>query len=283
MAVIAVNEIWNGRKGTSNEKGEREYTRSFRVITDNALTSSVSVRNAAGIPRLFDVYADLGGDVDTGAVVRRITETQTEEPWVWEVLVEYSSNVQFEFNDVNPLLRPTEIKWGVNRFTRPFNRDLNLQPVRNSAGTAFDPLPEMDDIRLALTLTRNEASFDASVAEDYINSVNADIFFGSEPGKVKCSSISAERAFDKNTFYWKVTYEFEIKGLGWAFYLLDQGYMEKGTAPNTLVAMRDQFGAVLTSPTLLDGAGHKLAAGADPVYLTFDAYPSLPFANLRLP
>lgn len=301
MSVVSVKEIWNGRAGSEDDKAERTYTRVYRVITNSTFTSSLSVRYALGIPKRFDVYADADGTMDAGAFVKSVKEHQTDDPYVWEVAVEYSSVLEHPAEGgEDPLSRPSEIKWGTTKFTKPAEMtadDLDISgglalpiviaptAILNSADCIFDPPPEFEDFRLTLSITRNEAAFDPIKIGGFIGTVNLKSFFGFDPREVRCTGISAERVYEKGIFYWKVSYEFEIRAgegvTAWQSNILDRGYMEyDGPA---LVAIVDNLLKPVPEPALLDGEGQALVKGDDPVFLHFTIYSPMDFDLLYLP
>jgi hypothetical protein len=296
--IVEVQEIWNGRTGNEDDKGERNYTRVFRVITISPNVSSLSVRYAYNIPARFDPYMDADGTPDAGAFAQKIEEHQDQDdPRTWVVVVQYSSKLEYpDYGAENPLNRPSEIEYGSKTVMIPLTQtpvtptSPTAKAIVNSAGSPFDPAPEIEQARLTMRIVRNEPAFDPVVIGAYADTVNNDAWLGFQPGEVKCTGISAKRAYEKGIFYWQVTYEFECKpGQGanaWAFVLLDRGYytLDNASPPHRLLAT-DLFGRALTSPALLDGTGKVLstAANTQPVFITYYGYVPQQFANLNLP
>lgn len=284
MAVTTVTETWNSRRGSVGERNLTEYTRSFQVLTDDARTAQVSVLNAPGLPRRYDSYQDADGNQDLNAVCKALEARQDQDdPTTWVVEASYGT---LEPGDESPLLRPTEIEWGSNKFTKVLTQANDGTPVKNSAGESFDPPLEVEEYRLTLKFVRNEANYDPNVLGVFFNTTNMTAWYGFQPNEVVCRGISASRQYEKGSYYWKVTYEFEAKpgegNLAWAFRVLDQGYFELDVSGNKLL-IRDKFLAPLTAPALLDGTGKKLAAGAAPVFLNVFAYKGRDFNTLNLP
>src|SRR5581483_6338239 len=145
MAVLSVREIWNGRRGSADEKAVREYARVFRVVTSNSLDgalvaeTAVDPFNGTAIPNLFASYIEPNGTTfDLTAIARKIDVVQDDsDPNTWLVTV----------SNPNPLLRPSEIKWSFAQFQRIADVDIYGAAVVNSAGEAFDPPAEKDDSR----------------------------------------------------------------------------------------------------------------------------------------
>ena len=287
--ILSANEIWNGRQASVDTKNVRNYTRTFRIITDSMLDGPFQVTAIPPpFPVLFGFYSDPAGGIDLGALCNKITPRQTDEPFVWEVTCEFSSKIdnpeqaQDGSAQQNPLLRPPVVKWSMAKFQRPVDQDNDGSPIVNSAGERFDPPIEIDDSRPVLHISRNEATVDPSLIVQYQDAVNADTFFGCDPGTAKMDSICAESAFENGVFYWKFEYEIHFRFDGWAVQPLDQGYHHLVSGVPS-VNRDPQSGNPYPAPRLLDGAGNMLGSGGTPVFLSFDVYNSLPFAPLSLP
>jgi hypothetical protein len=279
--IISVREVSSGRTGTVNEKGERSYTRTFQVITDSALDGPLYVRQAPGIPVRGSIYAT-DTEIDPGARVKSITPSQSDNPKVWEVRVEYSSTTEDE--QENPLERAPEISWSAAPYTRVAWKDNNGKAIVNSAGQYFDPPLEVDDSRPVLTITRNEASFNPSLAIDYQDAVNSDAFLGFSPGQAKVAMIQASSATENDVFFWRVTYEFAFRREGWALSVLDQGRYEKVSGKPVPIKEYDTAGNAIpgshvTDPVPLSGGSRLDNPGPDSVqFLSFTVYKERAFS-----
>ena len=63
MAIVDVQEIWNGRAGGKTNQGRRTATRIFRVQTDDPLDDAILVRTAVGIPDISSVEDNIHAGV----------------------------------------------------------------------------------------------------------------------------------------------------------------------------------------------------------------------------
>src|SRR5262249_40989068 len=160
---ILVTEIWNGRDGDADDKGQRRYSRIFQVRTNDARDGSLVVRlgidpvTLLAVPQPFSTYVDLNGNFDLGAWCTHVRPRQDpEDPFTWEVRCEYDSlAADQQFSDQNPLNRPPRISWGFTQFQIVAEQDANGKVYVNSAGERFDPPPMIDDTRLVCTIERN--------------------------------------------------------------------------------------------------------------------------------
>src|SRR5579884_2127166 len=293
MAVLSVREIWNGRRGSADEKAVREYARVFRVVTSNSLDgalvaeTAVDPFNGTAIPNLFASYIEPNGTTfDLTAIARKIDVVQDDsDPNTWLVTVSYSNRTDLpELGNPNPLLRPSEIKWSFAQFQRIADVDIYGAAVVNSAGEAFDPPAEKDDSRPVLVVTRNEAGFDPGIAYLYRDAVNSDAFFGAPPGTAKIQAIEATRHYENNFFYWQVTYTIHFRPDGWNLNLLDQGFNYLDTDGKTKLLIRDKNGAAVSKAVPLNGVGASLTNAfssltrpLEPTDTTFSVPSSAPF------
>lgn len=180
--------------------------------------------------------------------------------------------------------------------TKVFNKTLgspnnpNAPRIRaigllNSAKEPFDPQPEFDDDRLVLRFTRNEPNFDVRMAIRYANSINGGPLSGADPFQLLMKPWQAKINFKNGIWYWRVTYEIHFRDEKWFEDFLDHGtyYWEGGIdAANPVKKLfKDEDGHPSTG--LLAENGDKLAANANPRYLTHCPYIVRDFDALQLP
>jgi len=310
MGISSVNEIWNGRNGTSELGGKgaegaiRRYTRVFRVITDDAETGPQAVESArAGgtrIPRITEFYKTTRA-TDRGALCHRIEPRQTEDWKVWEVVVSYSSDskdvtrpdhevsgagpnepgggkagAKDSGQQSDPLKMPVKVSIGYERFTRIPVVDLKGNKVVNSSNEVFDPPEEIEDIRPVVRVTTNEAQFDYQDRGNRI-ACNRDVFLGFPPGTARMTGLSLTEEFEKGVPYFAVTREYTIDLIDtWLLKYLDVGFRElklvAGVQQLVPIKIKGTDGKLhsVTSPYPLDGNGRKTEG--KPAVLTFTIY-----------
>lgn len=257
---------------TVNEKHSRSFSKDYntndethsltwQVIFEDASYDAEDAKDEANPPSTY-----------RGWPLLSVTASgESEDGCDFTVTAEYGRRETEE----NPLDEPADIQWGFAQFQKPVQYDINNQPILNSAG---DPVTdqEIDDSRLVLTVTRNEASFNPLLAFQYRDAVNATPFKGCPIGTVKVANIGAVEKHDKPDFgvYYTVTYTFHFDPKGFDRIILDQGYREKidGKMKHILVQ-----GQKITEPHLLDGTGKKLPVDGQPRFKTWRVYPRLPF------
>jgi len=310
MSVTSVVEVFNGREASHEISNVRKYKRVYLVTTTAMTDGPFTVgANVTGIPGLFNYYTDPSGAVDLGAIVQGYNVSQGDDPFTWKVEVQYSSALEVKGSprgdgrsgrsgkaeqaqkgqeDQNPLNRPPVIKYGASKHQKPIDRaydaNNNLVALKNSAGEYFDPVVEIDDSRIVVTIDRNEAAVSLGTFAAYQDTVNLNIFAG-QPVRTGKLNITAQTGFENNQFYWQVTYTIEWRRDTWDLNLLDRGiHVLDPLGSGKLVNAYDPVnGAAYTTAVLLDGAGNQLAQGGSAVYLNFRPYQAVDWTPLNLP
>lgn len=279
MPVITVKARGTGDSVTYNGDFTRNYTRIFQVLA-TADTGMKAVVEALGIS-IGDAYT-FGTESDSKALCNSISATHDARgnPDSWTATVQYGQLDVAQAQE-NPLLRQPEISFNYAQYEKPVFFDRDGNPLVNTAGVPFLKPYMVEDSRRIMELVRNEPQFDPDMAEQFMNHVNMNQFFGAAPGKVKCSNIKPSRQYSNELefHYWVVAYEFKFNYDGWAARLLNEGYLQRNAAGTNVVPIYKD-GQPIQTPALLDNAGHVLALDQDPIELTFDVLPEADFSQL---
>ena len=203
-----------------------------------------------------------------------------------DVTAEYSNKIDSGSGsgsvNPDPLLRPADITWGFNTYTKVVDIDTSGDPVTNSAGDLFDPPPEDEIYRLKVSISQNEASFNPATAWQLIDTTNnAPITIAGAPvvaNQALLQHMGATAQYENGVSYAKVNYEIELSP-DFTLYLLDIGFYEIATA-NTKTKNKDDAMREVTEPFLLNGSGVKLATGGTPQFLPFTIKESVSWAGL---
>jgi hypothetical protein len=310
LASIVFAEIWNGRTGSANDEFVRQYKRVFRVLTNSTFDGPETVISTPGLPKRWSFYHELNGAADLLArCVSADAKQDQDDPLTWIVEFTYTTRRLGRFarhrtelekprnadnkQDNSPLSRPTVISYATVHTQRAVDVDVLFGfAVVNSAGQKITGIMA-DDSRPQLTFTRNEATPNLGIIQQYKDAVNSDSWFGCAPLTVKVMSITANEQFEQELLYASVTYVFQVQPItmyspqGWRKYVLDEGTAEldpTATPANSrLRPVYDKNNRPIAGPVPLDGHGHVLAPGGMAQYLAFQIYPELPFAAFNLP
>jgi hypothetical protein len=320
MAVVW-GRITFERSAKLDERQVREYTLVARVRTDSVNDGPGTIL-AAMIANGIDIgepYQEPNGYLDLGARCKSIEpRVDQDDPMLWAVTCQYTSERPERTSSGErgykpskgqrgaprrrprkPTERPGEYRWTFERYRKvifeaPFVDDatdeiLDTRAVRNSAGFAFDPPPEIDDSRPVLIVTLNEEGYEPVGAALLGDKVNSDVFWGFPPGTAKLAPPEAEQVFEDEEDFWRVTYkvEFRLAAPYWDIAPLDQGYHALDVAASEGVGeayrIVDRDGSPINEPWPLNGDGLEAVPGTDaPVFLKFRPYERIPFGPLGL-
>lgn len=293
MAVHSVTEI-PGQEWKVDNKGVRTTTRKFLVTTDLADPENLAI---AAIPVLrYSHHPTDYGILALGATATRPDDTTLG---VFIVTVDYTSDPfgkgqqgsdpSQSDQSVTPTARPWVITYGsvhVDKVLGPQDRSATPKDVVNSSRQAFEPPIMTPHSHLLITIKayKDPATYNpASLQSLYQGTINQSGWQGYDPETLRCNELGATSIFDQGQYYWEVNLVIEYNPQRWnPIKVLDQGCvalpsLAPGTQPEPIL---DKKGNPITTPVPLDGNGQRLAAGADLVYLSFNAYDETDWTNI---
>lgn len=323
MTVLAVREKFKGADGDAALKKDGNYwivarkrTKSFLVHTDGYNDTTESVELARGVPRLWSPFT-LTPEVNIFLVCKRIQSRQLGQR-LWQVDCDYDDDWDDQDkkdSEDDPLARTPKIRYSARTIELRDNKDIHGNLIKNSAGTLYKDPPPKHIPCMVFTITRNEASFDALRMAKYYHRTNSGAWYKAQKHQAFIDNIEAEETSEKlkdgkKARYYAVTYVILVLGgdkerktgnlnLWRPTRLLDKGPFTFGSlsmsgplfAGGTAVGAndhppelaRDANGVAHGKDVLLDGKGHELAPGKDPVFLEYDMVWDADFNRLKLP
>ena len=281
MAVTGVLELFEGRSGSVDSKGQTALARVFMVRTDNLSDDAVTAIAYSGVPELWSVHPNS----NKSFCVSR-NATQMEDGYLWKVAVNYSSNMDTTSGATapqtpevagqqkgsapgerveNPLDRPTDVSYSISESSSVAYYDYHEPPKAyvNALKEKFDPPIEAPDPILNMSLEFNTASFSALEWLHRLKTVNDSTFFDFAPRTLMLDKVSAKRVYENGIKYWRVSIEVVINELTWDIQVLNHSYREK-IAVTGFVQVASDKGIVLPNGVILDDAGYRLPLGTDP-------------------
>ena len=204
MAILEFYETFEERTGSMNSRYIRDYTRTFVAITDTATDGPELIRLHPSCPRPWSFYASASGYVELGSWAKEITVRQdTADPYTWRVRVHYSSEIERpDITNEIPTLRPPVVEWGQTSIMKPLAVANDGTPITNSAWERFDPPPEIEDVRLTLSIRINLLTYDPLFYLGFHNTVNDDTWFSFPPGTVRCMGVTGTRQYESGYLFW---------------------------------------------------------------------------------
>lgn len=187
----------------------------------------------------------------------------------------------------NPLLRPPQISWGTGRMMRVAEVDNSGNAIVNKAKLPFDPPLEREEFYPTLTVTKNQARYDALDMDQYKGAVNSAVWMGKAVRTWRCEDITATQEIEEGVFFWRVTYQLAYKSAKWDVVVLNAGTWELDATGNNHLRIKDSQGNFVSRAYPLNNSGRKIAVSGGafaetPIYLTFRIYTELDFKNLKL-
>lgn len=294
MAASVLGQLdWTATRDT---EGHRTYTVRWLVYTTSYADGPEKVGGAAGLAAVGASWV-LGNDVDVWAKCYpdlKITPVvKRERNQYWEVEQKFSTKPLTRCQTAsieNPINEPPQISGSFVKYTREATKDKDGNPIESSSHEQFrGAAVEFDDNRPTVSISKNVLVLPISLFTPMVDTVNDRPLWGLEARKIKLSNVSWERLlYGTCTFYYKMTYEFDIRmdDDGFDRKLIDEGTKElkPGGDPNDprdFQVYKDGNGE--NTRVLLDGAGKALTAEADPFEIDLKYYKESNFGLLGLP
>lgn len=280
MTLVAsdIHEIGPRRHAFAN--GTRTYTTTYYAETNanNADPWELRPLIVAAVPSFWAT--------DTTAILASVDLQQLREKRsAWTADLSYSINGE---SDENPLNKRRELSFTWVNYTKTIMRDIYGTLITNTAGDVT-PIEE-DDARPEVRLVWNVASFSPAIANQYRNAVNADPWFGLDPGFAKVAGLTAtEKLTSSGTVYFTVEATIQINGDNWKRKLISRGlYVQFESDANqdgVSVTLRQPIvdnatHQPITEPALLNEDGTApLADGDPPVIREWETLPKQTFSS----
>lgn len=285
--TITVNQKPVAVSGNYGGVKDQNETIEYLVETDNKYITRADIMASGLLPVKYSEHPEI-----PLMTVRDVALEQTEGPTVWNATVFYSSApYDKDEEDDEDLDDPTEraarIKWTTTQFTKPIYRDINGDPIVNSATDYFDPPVEIDASRFSIVVEKNLAVVPSWVLS-YSNTINSAEFevqgltIGAKVAKLSELAIS-ELQYEQETEFYTVTFRLELATAeeeDWTLKILDQGLHQFDRADRKTPILVD--GEPAKQPVLLNGDGIAITdpEPTDAVFLEFDGYVEKDFSVL---
>ena len=280
------------RAGRRTKEG-RYFTDTWQVQlaageeTYNAYQVEVAAISA-GLPSWGTAYPSYAYSYVRGYSLQR-NEMVKE---LWEIQVEYEpypKGIPVE----SPLDEWPDISVGFEDYVLIVEKDTSGNLILNPAGDRYDPAPEETYSNVAVTITRNVASFSMLTAREYKNSVNsADVSLLGitlTAGDGMLTDWSAKPSTINGIQHFSETLKILITDRDgrWITQLLALGLREK-TADGVLARARDGLGEEVTDPVKLQSSGlaYSPTDQTDPskyYYQSFTTKKQKAWSSLSLP
>jgi len=287
MAVASANHDISKSSSDATPGGAR-YSESWKVVLDAVPTSALEARQAGGLgtPELVPDTGDAHWD-DAGSEVVSVTAKPiSEDRLIWLVTATYEPPTADTLR-ANPLLDTVQKSWGAESRSWVPEKDKDGNAIVNSAGDRFDPSPEEEKFDLTLRITRNEATYDADEAEEYIGGVNdAPVTLvghvtAAREGRIK--EYGGTFRTRNGTDFYEVTYLIVFRKGKWDRDIEDLGMRQRTSATQRDRILDDSGEEVVDAWPLNTPAGTRRASNLNPSFITFKMNDEVDFSTLGLP
>ena len=287
MAIVGVRELMD-RGLDSNGLLDSRARRTWRIEVDSKLDDANTIAVSGVLPARFSPHP-----YNLFLSARKLKiDQEADKSWrFYKAVLEYSSEPLRESErekeqQPNPTLRPARIRWRANHYVRPVVKDVNGDAILNSAGSQFDPPPEIDDARWTVEIEKNLAVVPTWLLS-YANAINNSAFevdgIPVATGKAKIQDLEiGERQSENGVNFRTVRLSIEFRKEGWALEILDAGFYYLNAEDELKRAIVG--GTESADAVLLDGSGGILAdpIPSNAVYISADVYDALDFSVLPL-
>jgi hypothetical protein len=291
MAVAVGRIDWTMDR---DKEGHRHYTIAWLVKASFTTEGPASAITAAGLPAVGTAWS-FGLDVDAWAFCTPITRARpalVAEPGVyWIVEQTFSTKPLTRCQDTpieDPLMEPPVINGSFTKFVRAAIKDRFDDPIENSAKELItDPeIVEKDEGYPTVVISMNVLNLDLEGITAMMHHLNDAPMWGLEARHIKLSDWRWERLlFGVCSYYYRVTFEFEVNPDGWDRVAFDIGtkfLMDGGDPDNQddYVKYKDANGE-LSKCFLKDGA--VLPEGDPPEEIDVELYDDADLLSLGIP
>ncbi|NIO42229.1 MAG: hypothetical protein GTO41_19995 [Burkholderiales bacterium] len=267
MAVISTKI--QGQSGTYEAGFQRSYVQNYLAIVDDPEDIAKTV---------LDAFLPIGTLwIDGDATLLRKTANQRPPPHTnqWDVSLLWAIQ---EFQEVEETVPDRDLKAPVDRQrivtmqSQLFQVEaetefvLNIEePLRNTAGDKFDPLPRKDFASQILTIRENRTSDPSDLFDTHLNHLNAAAFRNKPAQTWKLNQINSIERQAGGVKYWDCTFVFafdknfhQFQADENGYYYIDTGTMARTPFTDAATGSKERVPQLLT-------AGGGDGRGGDPV------------------
>lgn len=284
MSIVRVIETAAGLGGDGDEKGVRNYSRSWLIETTGGTDDDpFSIMASGYLPVQYDPCPFDATALCLNLQMRNAAADGCSK--FWDATAKYSTKYDNQ-QQGNPLERPIKKSLSFNYYRRDISVDAEGKPITNSAGEKPNETAQIDACHPLLRFVRNEATIPVERAQLYNLATNSDEFYGAPAGTMRMNSISTSDLQRENDVdFYAVTYEVEYRKETWKLQFLNIGHSLRTSGGKTIYfsgsepfLLKATAGgdAIIGTTTGLD------TASEEPQMCKRIVYPSKPFAALGL-
>lgn len=292
MAWIATYPVYEGQSGEFGEKNS--FSSSFDSLFSHYATLDEAVAAVAVTQGVYEGAKHPNYEAYCKSIRPVVAEANEAGAYLSRIRV----TAQFEAGErkkfKNPLDQPADVQYGFEVVQVSSLKDADGNYRKTKAGEIITSGVLIEGYR-TISVTRNEARFNRTQADEYMNVTNSGPWNNYPAETVLCLGIGAgteqETVIDEKTInFFSVNYQFRarvfsVNGTSLKHYqqVYNEGYFFKDPDDgDKYKRIKDDDGNDVDLPKMLDNDGHLLADGADPIILEFKDYETKSFAALNI-
>lgn len=306
MAVLYVEELFEGRGGKDTVDKKYEHARVFEVRTDDPADDEMTAGAASGLPRNGDEHP-----TNSAATMQNIScFNLPDDPTLWIVTCEYKTDLDKDHakevagpNEAgesvenegavaeraeNPLDRPAVYSVESEQTTEIAEYDWIGTEIVNSAGDPYDPPPQIEVSYPVISVEKNfpvgAPILDLGIQALYYDCVNDDVWHGIDIGLLRIVKIGTSYNFENGVAFGRVKFQMKLKWKGWLLKIADAGfnYLTDGGTAKKRIDVEIGSGIFPDQPTPLNGGGQPLAIGSPVIFNEYQVYRTLSYNVLGI-
>ncbi len=266
--MAEATERWSDRKLTKAVENQWTASRGFDIVDADSETealSAVIVGTALNVPNRNDPHPD------QSRLKVRSVEAARVGFGIYKLSVAYAipqgaggGGDEFPDGEDDPLDEPNTFDWVLGNESVQFDRDIDDNPILNSALDPFVKLPTRYRGTIGCIIRRWEPFFDVQLPLTYKNTVNSNTFTVGglgviQAGQAFCEAITPTDTYKSDAALLKIEYRFKFDQLGFQLKAIDQGPQSYSFFVTTQLTSKGQIftldGEKASKDVLLNGRG----------------------------
>ncbi len=200
MTINSVTEAWSRRGSSFGSTDGRRFTlsasRGWQVVHSYDATE-LEILSDSRVDQVGDLYEN------TYAVCKKKTVSKVGQI-MSIVACEFEGESGSVDGDDNPLNAPVEFDWGQTSSTEAIDSDVNGRPIVTANGEQINGVT-MELCDSVLNMRKNFSVFTPWIQQQYLHSVNSDVFANFAAGTGKMKSLGAKEMRFKDLQYFEVS------------------------------------------------------------------------------
>lgn len=215
-SVLWVREKSGGKSGGQDERGRSSYHNEWTVKCDSPTMTRAEVLNCGLLP----IYGSPNAENLMAVCVKTDARRQANAPCYWDVVADWQESPLSGRDPADEQKQPDQRRprWSSRYIPIPVSRFVDYgggsdspMLLTDTAGTPFDPVPDMPIYCEEITVNQYEATAARTTKRGFMGRTNTDVWCGAAVGEALVDDIQTGDEFIKGVYWWNTTYKILIK------------------------------------------------------------------------